>query len=74
MSASVSVRSGHRSAKYATTSSFAIARLELFMRTKKTVSARIGERVGQRNLAVTANTYTHVLADELELEYAALLI
>ena len=23
--------------------------------------ARIGERVGQRNLAVTANTYTHVL-------------
>jgi hypothetical protein len=28
--------------------------------------ARIGEHVGQRNLAVTANTYTHVLADELD--------
>jgi len=26
--------------------------------------ARIGEHVGQRNLAVTANTYTHVLVDE----------
>ena len=35
--------------------------------------ARIGEFVGQRNLAVTANTYTHVLMDETELEYAALL-
>jgi integrase len=35
--------------------------------------ARIGEHVGQRNLAVTANTYTHVLADEAELEYAELL-
>jgi integrase len=35
--------------------------------------ARIGEHVGQRNLAVTANTYTHVLSDETELEYAALL-
>jgi integrase len=34
--------------------------------------ARIGEHVGQRNLAVTANTYTHVLADESELEYAKL--
>jgi hypothetical protein len=32
--------------------------------------ARIGEHVGQRNLAVTANTYTHVLADEVELDYA----
>ena len=31
--------------------------------------ARIGEHVGQRNLAVTANTYTHVLSDELELDY-----
>jgi len=29
--------------------------------------------VGQRNLAVTANTYTHVLADERELDYAKLL-
>jgi integrase len=31
--------------------------------------ARIGELVGQRNLAVTANTYTHVLLDEAELDY-----
>jgi integrase len=31
--------------------------------------ARIGEHVGQRNLAVTANTYSHVLADEHELDY-----
>jgi integrase len=36
--------------------------------------ARIGEHVGQRNLAVTANTYTHVLADETELDYARLLV
>jgi integrase len=35
--------------------------------------ARIGEHVGQRNLAVTANTYSHVLADERELDYPALL-
>ena len=35
--------------------------------------ARIGEHVGQRNLAVTANTYTHVLADELELDYETML-
>jgi len=35
--------------------------------------ARIGELVGQRNLAVTANTYTHVLVDEKEIDYAALL-
>jgi integrase len=35
--------------------------------------ARIGERVGQRNLAVTANTYSHVLTDEDELDYADLL-
>jgi integrase len=35
--------------------------------------ARIGEQVGQRNLSVTANTYTHVLADEAELDYEALL-
>jgi hypothetical protein len=35
--------------------------------------ARIGEFVGQRNLAVTANTYTHVLADETELDYGVLL-
>lgn len=35
--------------------------------------ARIGEHVGQTNIAVTANTYTHVLADEIELDYGALL-
>jgi hypothetical protein len=35
--------------------------------------ARFGEHVGQRNLAVTANTYSHVLADETELDYAGLL-
>lgn len=35
--------------------------------------ARIGEHVGQRNLAVTANTYTHVLVDEAELDYRVLL-
>jgi integrase len=35
--------------------------------------ARIGEDVGQRNLAVTANTYSHVLVDEAELDYAGLL-
>ena len=35
--------------------------------------ARIGENVGQRDLAVTANTYTHVLADEAELDYQELL-
>jgi hypothetical protein len=29
-----------------------------------------GELVGQRDLAVTANTHTHVLADERELDYA----
>jgi integrase len=32
--------------------------------------ARIGEHVGQRNLAVTANTYSHVLADETEIDYS----
>jgi hypothetical protein len=35
--------------------------------------ARIGEFVGQCNLAVTANAYTHVLVDEAELDYAELL-
>jgi integrase len=35
--------------------------------------ARIGEFVGQRNLAVTANTYSHVLVDEAELDYPRLL-
>jgi hypothetical protein len=37
------------------------------------LGARIGEQVGQRNLAVTANTYTQVLADETELDYVDLL-
>jgi hypothetical protein len=36
--------------------------------------ARIGKHVGQRNLAVTANTYSHVLVDEHELDYATLLV
>ena len=35
--------------------------------------ARIGEFVGQRNLSVTADTYTHVLVDSRELDYAELL-
>ena len=35
--------------------------------------ARIGELVGQKNLAVSANTYTHVLVDEAELDYEELL-
>jgi integrase len=35
--------------------------------------ARIGELVGQRNIVVTAQTYTHVMLDETELDYAALL-
>jgi integrase len=36
--------------------------------------ATIGQHVGQRNLAVTANTYTHVLVDETELNYSNLLV
>ena len=35
--------------------------------------ATIGQDVGQRDLSVTANTYTHVLADETELDYRNLL-
>jgi integrase len=35
--------------------------------------ARIGEFVGQKSLSVTADTYTHVLVDEREVDYAALL-
>jgi hypothetical protein len=35
--------------------------------------ATIGAHVGQRNLAVTANTYSHVLVDEGELDYLNLL-
>jgi integrase len=34
--------------------------------------ARIGEFVGQRNLSVTADTYTRVPTDEAELDYADL--
>lgn len=33
----------------------------------------IGEALGQRNLAVTANTYTHVLSDGREVGYGELL-
>ena len=33
--------------------------------------ARIGEFVGQGNLTVTADTYTHVLTEETELDYSA---
>jgi integrase len=36
--------------------------------------ARIGEHVGQRSLRVTADTYSHVLVDERELDYSTLLI
>jgi integrase len=36
--------------------------------------ARIGEFVGQRNLAVTANTHSHVLIDEAEVDYAGLVV
>ncbi len=36
--------------------------------------ARIGEHVGQRDLATTANTYTHVLANEGELDYERMLV
>jgi integrase len=35
--------------------------------------ARIGEHVGQRSIAITADTYTHVLLDETELDYPLLL-
>jgi integrase len=35
--------------------------------------ARIGEYVGQRDLAVT-NTYSHVLPDETELDYESMLV
>jgi integrase len=35
--------------------------------------AVIGAQVGQSNLAVTANTYSHVLIDETEVDYAELL-
>jgi integrase len=35
--------------------------------------ARIGELVGHDDLMTTARTYTHVVADEGELEYAAII-
>jgi integrase len=35
--------------------------------------ARIAEFVGQRSLSVTADTYSHVLVDEDEVDYAGLL-
>ena len=35
--------------------------------------ARIAESVGQRKLSVTADTYSHVLVDERELDYAEVL-
>ena len=35
--------------------------------------ARIGEFVGHRDLSVTADTYTHAMADETELDYSELL-
>jgi integrase len=35
--------------------------------------ARIGEHVGQRDLKTTADTYTHVLIDETEVDYTELL-
>jgi hypothetical protein len=34
--------------------------------------ARVGEHVGQRNLVVTANSYTHVLVAEDQIEHMAL--
>jgi integrase len=35
--------------------------------------ATIGQHVGQRDIATTANTYSHVLSDETELDYERLL-
>ena len=35
--------------------------------------ARIGELVGHGDLVTTARTYTHVIADEAELDYTQLL-
>jgi len=35
--------------------------------------ARIGELVGHDDLVTTARTYTHVVVDERELDYDALL-
>jgi integrase len=35
--------------------------------------AKIGEAVGHDDLVTTARTYTHVVADEAEIEYASFL-
>lgn len=35
---------------------------------------RIGEQVGQRDLAVTANTYAYVMLDGRDVDYAGLLV
>jgi integrase len=35
--------------------------------------ARIGEFVGQRDISVTADTYSHVLSDETELDYEGMI-
>ena len=34
----------------------------------------IGQLVGQRSISVTAETYSHVMVDEAELDYQALLV
>jgi integrase len=49
----------------------ATARLELELMARPSSSATMF--VGHVDLATTANTYTHVLADETELDYAELL-
>jgi hypothetical protein len=41
--------------------------------TSRVALARIGEYVGQRDLSVTAKTYSHVILDEAEVDYDALL-
>jgi hypothetical protein len=40
---------------------------------KGTPWARIGEFVGQRDPSVTADTHTHAMIDETELDYVGLL-
>jgi integrase len=35
--------------------------------------AEIGRLVGQKKLSITADTYTHVLADGVEVDYATIL-
>ena len=36
--------------------------------------AEVGALVGQRDLSVTANAYSHVILDRVEVDYAALLV